>query len=102
MKLSFSFILLFINLCISAQTVNRILGAHVNAGNNVFSTIYIDADLYNQVSILNTSVGLIPGETTLDENNSRYFMKTGSRILVINSITGSVTDSITNVAAFHN
>jgi hypothetical protein len=87
---------------LSAQTGTKLVGAHSNGTLNVFSSIDVTGGNYNLISGLATTSNLSVQETTFDEFNSRYFVKSGSRILILNALNGNLLDSIPNVTSFYN
>lgn len=101
-KNSLSVLLLSVFCCqLSAQPISKLVGAHSNSVTQVFSAINLSGNAYNQLSVI-APRNPVPGESTFDELNARYFTKTASTIFVMNALTGAVTDSIPNVGSFHN
>jgi hypothetical protein len=85
-----------------AQQLSVLFGAHSNANSKVFSSIVLPAFGYNAVFNLQQTFSAAAGETTYDEINNRYFVKSGSDILVIDALSGSVNDVIPNAGSFYN
>src|ERR1044071_5107159 len=93
-------ILCAISLHVSGQQLGHLVSAHSNAGNNVFSSLDLGSGVYHQISTLSGPFNPVIGETTFDEINSRYFVKSGSNILVIDAVTDVKLDSIPNTGSF--
>jgi len=94
--------LCLVGLTVKSQQIPALYGTHVKQTGNIFSSIGVSSLAFNEISVLNTSFKGSNGQTTFDETNSRYFVKSGSTILVIDAFTGNIVDSMSNVGNFYN
>lgn len=99
-RLTFFFSILFLQS--QAQLVGQLYGAHLNGNNKIFSAMQVSSPAYSQIATLPIPFNPSTGKTTFDERTGRYFIKSGSTILIINALSGTVLDSITNASDFFN
>ncbi|WP_317898406.1 T9SS type A sorting domain-containing protein [Aurantibacillus circumpalustris] len=100
-------VLKFVTLCLFAlpvkgQQIAKLFGAHSNGTSNVFTSVTLPDVTYDKLSVIKGPFKPFAGQTTFDDKNSRYFIKSGSNILIIDATTGKISDSIPNSSNFYN
>jgi hypothetical protein len=98
----YSFILFVFSQQAFSQQSAKLMGAHSNGNSQVFSSMSLSGGGYTQISVLNTPFNSVNVETTFDDSHYRYFVKKSTAVYVIDALTGSILDSISNLGSFYN
>ena len=93
--------LLTISLPIYGQE-GKLFGTRTKETNSAFSSLNVSEAIYKEIVVYKKSYTSYAGQTTFDDTKSRYFLKNGSTIFIINALDGTLLDSILNVSSFYN
>lgn len=105
-KLYQQLLIVFLNLVLfgfisKAQPSDKIYGLCWKNNQAIFASYDVSSKYFTSLSTLNGSFTIQSGESTYDEANGRYFIKSNLGILMIDVLSGAVLDTLKPLQDLH-